>query len=134
MKRTSYSVFVRRLYFCKDDLGCEWTEHDHPKYHCNYAVSFIIVAAQFLKTRTFIPQASIAVPNLSLSGSADIKNADAQSQVMHDAIGVLFVELGNKGLFCGYSKVGWVYWHGVLSEMLRLGQRMTYLGLVDLPG
>jgi hypothetical protein len=134
MGRTSYSVFVGRLYFCKDDLRCEWTKHDHPEYHCKYAVSFIIVAAQLLKTRTFIPQTPIAVPDLSLSCSADIKNADAQSQVMHDAIGVLFVEFGNKGLFCGYAKVGWMYWHGVLPEMLRLDQMMAYLGLVDLHG
>lgn len=53
------------------------------------------------KELTCIPKKPVSIPDLTLSYFRHVENADAEADVMKDAVGVLRVQLVDEGLLWG---------------------------------
>jgi hypothetical protein len=63
-------------------------------------------SARATQTLTLVPQVPVAVSHLSLADLRQIKDAYAQTDVVQDAVRVLFVELGDERLLWRYPEIG----------------------------
>ena len=68
-----------------------------------------------VRSRTFVPKKPIPIPYFPFSCFGDIKNADAQPNIMKDAVRVFSVQFRGEGLLDGRSKVGWMNGYFVLA-------------------
>jgi hypothetical protein len=91
IERTSDTVFIRRLDLCKNHLGSERPEHDQSERDCS-----VFKTARLCNTdgRTLIVQTPVPIADLALTRLGKIKDADAQTNVVQDAVRVLLVQLG----------------------------------------
>lgn len=73
-RRTSYSFFIGRFNLGKYHLGCKGSEDNHAK------LCFIHESekghGRETMARTFVPEASISISNLSLPDFNEIKHTD----------------------------------------------------------
>lgn len=57
--------------------------------------------------RTFIPEAAIPISNLSLSDFSEIKQADTQTGIVQDLVGIFFIDFVRDRLVRWRAKVDW---------------------------
>jgi hypothetical protein len=80
-KRTSYSLFIRGFNLGEYHLGRKGSEDDHAKL-CFTHESEDKWDGRETMTRTFIPETSIPISNLSFPDLNEVKHADTQTDVV----------------------------------------------------
>ena len=75
--------------------------------------------------RTLVPEEPVTIPHLPLADLREVENADAQTDVVQDAVRVLFVEFVGDCLFWWCTEMLWVYRDGVLTRILASGDVCT---------
>ena len=65
--------------------------------------------------RTFIPEASIPIPNLSFPDFDEVKHTYTQTNVVQDPVCIFFVDFVCDCLVRWYAKVGWKDGYRVLG-------------------
>lgn len=105
-RRTSYSLFVRGFNLGEYHLRRKGSKDDHAKF-CFIHESDETVNSRETMTRTFIPEASITISNLSLSNFNEVKHADTQAGVVQDPIGIFLVDFVRDRLVRWRAEVDW---------------------------
>jgi hypothetical protein len=59
--------------------------------------------------RTCVPKKPVPIPDLALPYFCHIKHANAEADIVEDAIRVFLVQLVDEGLFWGETELGRVY-------------------------
>lgn len=64
--------------------------------------------------RTFVPQKAVAISDLSFTNLYEVKDSDAQADIVQNFIRIFFVDLVYQSLIRWYAKVLWMYGECVL--------------------
>lgn len=109
-RRTLYTILVRGLDFGQDHFGGEGPKDGQPEH--DYVASEVVLHARL--GPTCIPQEPVPVPDLTFACLGYVKYANAEADIVEDAISIFLVELIDEGLFWGKAKLRRMYRYFVL--------------------
>lgn len=119
MQPTLYAILVRRLDLCQDYLSRKGSEDGHPKDDYDIESESIKrkrIQRYGLGSRlTCIPEKTVPISDFTLSYLCHVEHADAEANIVEDAVCVFLVELVDESLFWGETELGGVYRNLVLS-------------------
>ena len=119
---TLYAILVRGLDLCQDYLGGERPEDGQPKddYDIGPKRRTRRCCPPLLKL-TCVPKKPVPIPDLTLPYLRHVEYADAEADVVKDAIRVFLVQFIDEGLFWGETELRGVYGDLVLlcEKLLR---------------